>query len=298
MTSDAEELVLRFVTYLLAERGYSANTANSYKHDLLAFCNYLRKTELSLAQLKPSDIEHYLSHLAQAGISASSTRRALSCLRHFFKYLVSEGSLKSSPATNINSPRAWNKLPSFLTADQVERLLRAPDPCTPRGLRDKAMLELMYATGMRVSELCTLRTTDVNFQAGFLSCIGKGSKQRLIPIGSEALKWMRSYARKSRPLLLKEKNSPFLFVSGRGRPLTRQFVWQMIKRYAGQAGIETNIYPHILRHSFATHLLANGADLLSLGMMLGHSDLSTTQIYTHITKERLKALHAKYHPRG
>ncbi len=298
MKLDADTLISSFVTYLLAERGLSINTATSYRNDLAAFKRYLDDVDVRIHEVEAPHIEAFLAHLMERGLSPTSSRHALSCLRHFFKYLVLKGTLQECPTTNVESPRQWRQLPAFLSSDEVETLLKAPDTARPLGLRDRAMLEMMYATGMRVSELCGLETTSLNLAERFVRCTGKGSKQRLIPIGTEALKWTREYMRRGRPLLLKDRTSPHLYVSQRrGKGLTREFVWQMIKRYAAECGLTKAIYPHILRHSFATHLLENDADLLSIKMMLGHSDLSTTQIYTHVAKERLRALHEKYHPR-
>jgi len=299
MRPSAEALISSFVTYLLAERGLSVNTATSYRNDLDAFRSYLDDLDVPVYEVEAPHIEAYLSHLMEKGLSPTSSRHALSCLRHFFRYLVLKGAMQECPTSNVESPRLWRQLPAFLTTDEVETLLNAPDTSAPRGLRDRAMLEMMYATGMRVSELCGLEMTSLNLDEQFVRCTGKGSKQRLIPFGSEALRWTRDYMRRGRHVLLKNRTSPHVYVSQtRGKRLTRQFVWQMIRRYALEVGLEKKIYPHILRHSFATHLLENDADLLSIKMMLGHSDLSTTQIYTHVAKERLRSLHEKYHPRG
>lgn len=299
MTPDNEALVGSFVTYLLAERGVSVNTATSYRRDLRAFTDYLDDIGAEIRDVEAPHIEAFLSHLFERGLSPASSRRALSCLRHFFKYLVLKGTLEKCPTTNVESPRQWRQLPGFLSSEEVERLLNAPNTSEPRGLRDRAMLEMMYATGMRVSELCSLLTTSLNLAERFVLCTGKGSKQRLIPFGTQAEKWTFEYMRRGRPLLLKGRASAHLYISQRrAKGLTRQFVWQMIKRYAAECDLTKRIHPHILRHSFATHLLQNDADLLSIQMMLGHSDLSTTQIYTHVAKERLKSLHEKYHPRG
>ena len=299
MKQDAEALIGSFITYLLAERGVSVNTATSYRSDLRAFTNYLDDVDAEIHEVEAPHIEAFLSHLFERGLSPASSRRALSCLRHFFKYLVLKGTLEKCPTTNVESPRQWRQLPGFLSSEEVERLLGAPDTSEPRGLRDRAMLEMMYATGMRVSELCGLQTTSLDLAERFVRCTGKGSKQRLIPFGRQARKWTLKYMRRGRPLLLNGRTSPHLYVSQRrAKALTRQFVWQMIKRCAAECDLTKRIHPHILRHSFATHLLENDADLLSIQMMLGHSDLSTTQIYTHVAKERLKALHEKFHPRG
>jgi len=297
VTLDDYPLIGSFVSYLLAEKGLSVNTAKSYRRDLHAFSNYL--DEVPLDEVEPRHIEAFLSYLMEKGLSPVSSRRVLSCLRHFYRYLVLKGMLEKCPTANIESPRQWVHLPSCLTSEEVETLLNAPDVSEPPGLRNKSMLEMMYATGMRVSELCDLCTTSLNLPERFVRCTGKGAKQRLIPIGAEAVKWTAEYLRRGRPLLMKERTSPYLYVpQKRGKRLSRQFVWEMIRRYAAECGLNKRVYPHILRHSFATHLLQNDADLLSIKMMLGHSDLSTTQIYTHVAKDRLKALHEKFHPRG
>lgn len=299
MNSNLASLISRFSAHLLAEKGLSANTVRSYELDLNAFSTYLANLGTAVEEVQMAHLEDYLLHLAQSGLSPASARRALSCIRHFFKFLVLQGVIETSPATEIKAPRLWGNLPGFLTSREVESLLAEPDTDGPNGLRDKALLELMYASGMRVSELCGLRTVDLSLEDAFVRCIGKGSKMRLIPIGSVAVEWTKKYLVRARPRLLKERHSPFLFVSRTGRPLSRQFVWQMMSRYALACGLpKEKGHPHILRHSFATHLLENDADLLSIKMMLGHSNLSTTQIYTHVTKERLKSLHAKFHPRG
>jgi len=297
VTLDDNSLVSSFISYLLAEKGLSVNTAKSYRRDLRAFNNFL--DEVPLREVEPPHIEAFLSYLMEKGLSPVSSRRALSCLRHFYKYLVLKGILEECPTTNIESPKHWVHLPSYLTPAEVDKLLNAPDVSQPLGLRDKSMLEMMYATGMRVSELCNLRTASLNLPERFVRCTGKGAKQRLIPIGAEAVKWTAEYLKRGRRLLLKERTSPFVYVAQkRGKQLSRQFVWKIIRRYAAECGLDKRVYPHILRHSFATHLLQNDADLLSIKMMLGHSDLSTTQIYTHVAKERLKSLHEKLHPRG
>ncbi|MBN1594239.1 MAG: tyrosine recombinase XerD, partial [Candidatus Coatesbacteria bacterium] len=270
MKSDLRGAIDTFATYLLAERGLSVNTANNYTRDLNSFADHLDDSNMRIEEVGPSDIEAYLLHISEQGLSPSSSRRALSCLRHFFKYLVIRGMVQGNPTSNIESPRQWKRLPSCLTPEEVERLLNAPDTSKPKGLRDRSILEMMYATGMRVSEICSARTTSINLPDGFILCTGKGSKQRLIPIGKEAIKWTREYLKRGRPLLLQGRSTDYIYVSEKGRRgLSRQFVWQMIKRYAAECDLKKDVYPHILRHSFATHLLENDADLLSIKMMLG-----------------------------
>jgi integrase/recombinase XerD len=238
----------------------------------------------------------FIQHLHQTGLEARSIARVMVTTRSFFKYLLLDGILKRDPSENLESPKSWQSLPKFLLPDEVERLLDAPDLATDTGLRDKAMLEVLYATGLRVSELVNLKREDLNLDLGYLITLGKGSKERTVPLGQSAIGWARKYLA-VRLRLLGNKSSALMFVTPRGVPLTRQAFWKLIVGYGEQAKIG-HITPHLLRHSFATHLLENGADLRSVQMMLGHSDISTTQIYTHITNERLKQIYKKFHPRA
>jgi integrase/recombinase XerD len=244
------------------------------------------------------------------GRSPRSVARAIACYRGFYRFLVIDGRAKMSPADDLRPPRAWKSLPRYLAVEEVDRLLAQPDVTTARGLRDRALIELLYATGMRVSELIGLRPADVNLDASYLTCTGKGDKQRIVPVGEEAAKWVRQYLRDGRPALLGQRTSPMLFVNVRGRGLprrsaggakaglTRVGFWKVLKGYARQAGLKTSISPHLLRHSFATHLLERGADLRAIQMMLGHADLSTTQIYTHVLEQRLRTIYDQFHPRA
>jgi integrase/recombinase XerD len=234
------------------------------------------------------------------GRSPRSVARAVACYRGFYRYLILDGRLKASPADDLRPPRAWKTLPRFLSVEEVDQLLAQPDVSTPRGLRDRALIELLYATGMRVSELIGLRPSDVNLDASYLTCTGKGEKQRIVPIGDEAAVWVRRYLRDGRAALLGRRSSPRLFVNARGggAGLTRVGFWKILKAYARQARLRTAVSPHLIRHSFATHLLERGADLRAIQMMLGHADLSTTQIYTHVLEQRMRTIYDRFHPRA
>jgi integrase/recombinase XerD len=250
--------------------------------------------------LTRQDLEAVVRDLMSEGRSPRSVARAIACYRGFYRFLVIDGRLKASPADDLRPPRAWQALPRYLSVDDVDALLRQPDVATPRGLRDRALIELLYATGMRVSELVGLRTADVNLEASYLTCTGKGDKQRIVPIGDEAARWVREYLLNARPALLGRRVSGRLFVNARGGGLglTRVGFWKILKAYVRQAGLATSISPHVLRHSFATHLLERGADLRAIQMMLGHADLSTTQIYTHVLEQRMRSIYDKFHPRA
>jgi integrase/recombinase XerD len=245
-----------------------------------------------------SDVVSFMTHLTSAGISTPSAARCLAAVRGFHKYLMTDEHAHADPTVNIDTPRGWKRLPKTLSLADVDTLLRQPDPTTLIGLRDKAMLELLYATGLRVSELVDLKLNDVNLERGYLIVIGKGSKERAVPMGEIAMAALSRYLSAGRAGLLKGSDADTLFISSRRRGITRQMFWKRIKHYAVKTGIRRNISPHTLRHSFATHLLDNGADLRAVQAMLGHSDISTTQIYTQVSRERLKKVHEKYHPRG
>jgi integrase/recombinase XerD len=292
----ARDLVAGFYNYLRVERGLSANTLIAYGNDLDKLVNYSNSIGKTLAALEREDLILFIQHLHQSGLEARSIARAMVTIRSFFKYLILDGFLKRDPSANLESPKSWQSLPKFLLPDEVERLLDAPDVATDAGLRDKAMLEVLYATGLRVSELVNLKVDDLNLDLGYLITLGKGSKERTVPLGQSAIGWVRKYL-SVRPRLLGKKSSSLMFVATRGGVLTRQTFWKLVVVYGEQAKIG-HITPHLLRHSFATHLLENGADLRSVQMMLGHSDISTTQIYTHITNERLKQIYKKFHPRA
>jgi integrase/recombinase XerD len=285
-----------YFDYLRVERGLSSNTIIAYQHDLkklATFADSLKKDYLSLER---DDLLAFIKRLSQLKLDPKSIARVIVTLRSFYKFLVLDGFLKRDPTANLDSPKSWQSLPRFLISEEVERLLASPDLETDIGIRDKAMIEVLYATGLRVTELVTLKLSDVNLDLGLLTTLGKGSKERSVPLGKSAINWTQRYLG-VRPALLKGKSSPFLFINQRGKPLTRKSFWNLIVAYGEKASIG-HITPHLLRHSFATHLLENGADLRSVQMMLGHSDISTTQIYTHVTNERLREIYKKFHPRA
>jgi len=250
--------------------------------------------------LERQDLEALVRALMGEGRSPRSVARAVACFRGFYRFLVLDGRLTINPADDLRPPRAWKALPRYLSVEEVDQLIAQPDVSTARGLRDRALIELLYATGMRVSELVGLRPADINLDACYLTCTGKGSKQRIVPIGDEAARWVREYIRKGRPELLGKRTSPRLFVNARGggAGLTRVGFWKILKGYALQAGLPRALSPHMLRHSFATHLLERGADLRAIQMMLGHADLSTTQIYTHVLEQRMRSIYDRFHPRA
>ena len=286
-----------YIIYLRDVRRMSPNTVESYARDLTALAEFAEKRETAVESMARRDLEAFVRGLMSKGLSPRSVARTVASVRGFFKFLAIERKLDESPAADLKAPRAWPALPKFLDMDEVDRLLAAPDASTPRGLRDKALLEVLYASGMRVSELVALRPGDLNLENGYLTCIGKGDKQRIVPVGQEAADWLQRYMRDGRPALLRKRASPWLFVNARGGSLSRVGFWKILKGYGIQAGITRELSPHMLRHSFATHLLERGADLRAIQVMLGHADLSTTQIYTHVLEARLKAVYDRYHPR-
>ena len=290
------ELTDQFINYLRLERGLADNTIQAYSRDLLKFTRFLEKSDLNPLQISRNQISEYAGTLRK-GLSARSVARNISATKMFFRFLTSEGHIKENPARLLETPRLSRKLPDVLSMAEVERLLAQPDPSTPMGKRDSAMLELLYATGLRVSELVGLKVLNINLEAGYVRTLGKGSKERLVPMGEKAIQTVREYLSDGRFQLLKEANLPYLFLNFRGGPLTRQGFWKIIKKYGKKARIQKEITPHSIRHSFASHLLEAGADLRSVQVMLGHEDISTTQIYTHVTRGRLKELHSKCHPR-
>jgi integrase/recombinase XerD len=287
-----------FLNYALVEKGLSANTLDAYGRDLARYLDFLEQEGVSTPdEISPLLIMRFLAHLKNGGLSPRSRARALVSLRMFHKFLLTERITSANPAVRVEAPKSLSRLPQILSPTEVDRLLGAPRGEEPLALRDRAMLELLYATGLRVSELVGLQIADLQLQVGYLSAVGKRSKERIVPIGESALAELRCYLQFGRPFLEKGE-STFLFLNRNGKGLTRQGFWKIIKRRAGEAGITKNITPHTLRHSFATHLLENGADLRSVQAMLGHADISTTQIYTHVTRERLKKIHTQFHPRG
>ncbi|MDI6762996.1 MAG: site-specific tyrosine recombinase XerD [Thermodesulfobacteriota bacterium] len=289
----------RFLHYLIVEKGLSRNTIEAYSHGLNRFLNYLRgKGMEEVSEISKLDIREFLLFLKKKGLSSKTLARNLVSIRVFLRFLTEESILSANPAEEIESPKTAKTLPEILSLEEVETLLEQPDLQIPQGMRDRAMLEMLYATGMRVSELTQLQVNHVHLEAGYVLVYGKGSKERIVPIGNEAMKWARRYMGESRERLLKKRESPFLFVNRSGKPMSRQHFWKSIKAHGRRAGIRKRITPHLLRHSFASHLLEGGADLRSVQLMLGHVDISTTQIYTHVTGERLKKIHQRYHPRG
>lgn len=288
----------QFLSYLQVERGLAENTLNAYKSDLDQFHQYLKKENKNFKELKGDDIVNFMAQLYKNGLIAKSIARYLSSLKMFFRFLLQEGIIESDPTINIESPKIWRLLPEVLSIEEVELLLDQPQKETIYGLRDSALLELLYASGFRVSELVNLKIEQIDFEEGLLWCKGKGSKERIVPLGSIASIRLKEYIAYSRSRLLKGKSNPYVFLNRQGQRLSRQWVWKMIKRYGKHAGLKKNLKPHILRHCFATHLLANGADLRSVQMLLGHSDISTTQIYTQVSQERMRRLYEKYHPRA
>jgi integrase/recombinase XerD len=286
----------QFINHLRIERGLSENTIQAYSRDLVRFLEFLETRKTTPLEVPQDEITAYLSLLGK-DLSSRTVARNLSTLKMFFRFLVSEGKLKSSPARLLDTPRLALRLPNVLSHDDVDRLLAQPDATTPKGQRDRAMIELLYASGLRVSELVSLRVLDVNMEAGFVRTFGKGSKERLVPVGEKALSAIRAYLSDGRAHLVRKKVSSYLFLNFSGKPMTRQGFWKIIRQCGQRAGITKKITPHSLRHSFASHLLDAGADLRSVQVMLGHSDIATTQIYTHVTRKRLVEIHGKYHPR-
>ena len=295
---DDKDLVDGFLDAIWAERGLSANTLEGYRRDLGKLGLALQASGSGLGQAKREDLLGFFAREMRAGRSPRSISRYLSGFRQFYRWMVREGRLAEDPTALIESPKLGRSLPKAMSEAEVEALLARPDTGTPLGLRDRAMLELMYATGLRVSELTGLEMTSLHLNQGTLRVLGKGGKERLVPIGEQALDWLQSYLREARPELLKGAQSRAVFVTARKGPMTRQAFWYAVGRHAKAAGIRQRISPHGLRHSFATHLLNHGADLRVVQLLLGHSDLSTTKIYTHVAREGLKRLHEKHHPRG
>lgn len=288
-----------YITELRVSRRLSANTILAYRSDLAQLLTFGETEEQTIEAMDRQSLEAFVRRLMSSGLSPRSVARIVACVRGFYRFLVLDGRLAASPADDLRAPRAWPALPKFLSTEEVDRLLEQPDVTTAAGLRDKALLELLYATGMRVTELVTLRVDALNLDAGFLTCVGKGSKERIVPIGRTATDWVRRYLASGRPALLKARLSDQLFVNARGgRSLSRVGFWKVMKKYGLQAGLTLDLSPHVVRHSFATHLLDRGADLRVIQTLLGHADLSTTQIYTHILEARLKAVYDEFHPRS
>lgn len=295
-TAEPSLLVDSFLDALWLERGLSDNTLQAYRADLNAFCRWQARRGGAVTDTQVADILAFLG--AHSRNSVRTIARRLSSLRRLFQFLVREGQMRHDPTVTVESPRLGRSLPKSLTEAEVESLLAAPDISRDSGLRDRALLEVLYATGLRVSELVNLRAEQVNLRQGVVRIVGKGNKERLVPMGEPAVHWLTRYMQTARPALMGNSREATLFPGRGGRPLTRQAFWHAIKRYAVKAGIAKNLSPHVLRHAFATHLLNHGADLRVVQLLLGHVDISTTQIYTHVARERLKKLHAQHHPRG
>lgn len=311
------ELIEVFLNYISVERGLAKNTVLSYKDDLGFYMDFLQSHSINALSLTSrNDITNFMLNQKDKGISSSSISRRLAAIKSFYRFLVREKLLKTDPTSLIDSPKLWKKIPETLSLNEVNALINSPDLRQAQGIRDKAILETLYATGMRVSEIGDLKIDNINMDIGFLRCIGKGNKERVIPLGKKAIVSLKRYLEVSRPVLLNptsdnkaskeveknlngvnKKESEYLFLNRFGKKLSRQSIWKLLQRYALSAGIKKHIKPHILRHSFATHLLERGADLRSVQEMLGHANISTTQIYTHINKDRLKSVHKMFHPR-
>ncbi len=294
-----EQLLDQFLHYLIVEKGLSKNTIEAYSHGLTRFLTHLR--EKGVQEIRNVDkfhIRSFLLVLRKKNLNTRSIARNLVAIRTFFRFLIQEGILESNPVEELESPKVAKTLPEILTLKEIEQILEQPNLQTPLGTRDRAMLEMLYATGMRVSELTQLPIHQVNLEGGYVLLYGKGSKERIVPLGTEAMKWVTVYLKTARGILSKGRENPSLFINRSGKGMSRQGFWKSLKVYARRAGLRKRVTPHLLRHSFASHLLERGADLRSVQMMLGHADISTTQIYTHVTGERLKKVHKQYHPRG
>ncbi len=288
-----------FLTHVRVEKGLSSNTVSAYRRDLVKFAEFVRKRKLSLKAVSRDDLVDFLAALYRQNLDSKSVARHLVTLRNFFRFAQIHEHIAEDPSVNLESPKIRRSLPGYLRLEEVERLLNQPDVKTPLGLRDRAMVEVLYSTGLRVSELIGLRVTDLDSKVGCVHCIGKGDKERIVPVGKKALAIVEKYLRDARPRIMgRAPGSPALFVNRRGAQLSRVGVWKILSAYGRRAGMRLALTPHMLRHSFATHLLERGADLRSVQLMLGHADISTTQIYTHVVEERLKQVYKAHHPRA
>lgn len=294
----ADSSLQEFLAYASVEKGLSANSIAAYRRDLTRLSEFLAGRDARVSGASNADLRGFLDGLYEAGLSARSVARYLSSIRSLYRYLVDQGRIVEDPSANLASPGQWKTLPKFLTYDEVDQLLAAPPPETSLGSRDLAMLQLLYATGLRVSELVAVRLSDLDSKTGVVRTVGKGNKTRLVPVGRTALDAIESYVEQHRQAILKNASSEFLFVTSLGKSMSRQAFWKLLRKYGLVAGIDKRITPHVLRHSFATHLLERGADLRSLQLMLGHADISTTQIYTHVLRSRMRKIYDSYHPRG
>ena len=292
-------LVDRYLNFLAIEKGVSLNTMEAYSRDLNRYLEFVEQAGIKdIRGISPDNVISFLGNLKGAGLATSSINRSLAAIRGFYKYLLTEKAVDENPVANIELARAWMHLPDTLSREETNLLLKMPGTQTPLAVRDTAMLELLYATGIRASELISLSMSNINWQAGYLIVVGKGNKERIVPIGRMAFDCLNRYVEGSRRNLSKGRSVNAIFLNRSGTGLTRQGFWKIVKKYVRKAGLQKKVYPHTFRHSFATHLLEGGADLRSVQMMLGHADISTTQIYTHVTRERLKEIHKKFHPRG
>ena len=293
------DLVDEYMNFMAVEKGASRNTIDGYSRDLNRYARFIEdRGILGIGAVETEDVIAFLSTLHGVGLAANSVNRSLAALRGFYRYLLREKKVDRSPMAHIALAKVWTRLPHVLSREEMALLLAQPGDATAAEIRDAAMLELMYATGIRVSELIGLTVNSINWQVGYLTALGKGEKERIVPVGRTAYEAVKRYQEAARPILLKGRESQRLFLNRAGKGLTRQGFWKIVKRYAGKAGLDETIHPHTFRHSFASHLLEGGADLRSVQIMLGHADISTTQVYTHVTRERLKEIHRKYHPRG
>lgn len=293
-----QKYIDQFIDFMEVERGVSTNTIQAYRRDIQKFMEYVKRIKKDIAGVSREDVTGFMMHLKKKGLSAGTIARNLASLKTFWKFLVMERIVPENITAVIETPKTWKTIPEVLNRQEVERLLNAPRTRSTAGIRDRAILELMYATGLRVSEVNGLKKTNVNLEAGFVKCSGKGGKERVVPLGGVARGAIEKYLESARQKLSAKTKDEHLFLSKLGRSLSRQSIWKMIQKYAKEAGIKKHIMPHTLRHSFATHLLEGGADLRGVQEMLGHADISTTQVYTHISKDKLKKVHDKYHPRA
>lgn len=295
-----EDMLQSFATYLLVVRGLSKNTVESYSRDISKFFNHLKKNSvLDIKKVKPSHISNFIENLNKKSLNIKSINRNIVSIKQFYKFILIENIIKTDPTENIITPKMKQSIPEVLSLEDIEKILTMPlRNLSYEGLRDAAMLEVLYASGLRVTELVELKQNSVNLEQGFLLVFGKGGKERLVPLGRKSIEKLINYLENSRQFLMKNKISDYLFVTRRGSKFTRQGFWKLLKKYSSEAGIIKKISPHTIRHSFATHLLERGADLRTIQVLLGHSDISTTQIYTHVEKERLKEIHKQFHPRS
>lgn len=294
-----DDLIESFINYLIVECGLSRNTILSYSHDLQLFTNFLLSKKISdCNDVRPDMITSFIISEKKRGLSITSITRTIVSIRMLYRFLLSEGKLQKNPLTTIDSPKLWKRLPVVIPTHKIDKLLSIPDITMKLGIRNKAILELLYATGARVSEVTAIQMDWINLEYGYVKCRGKGSKERIVPLGTKAIEAIQNYLKVSRPEIKNSPHSPYVFLSKAGKPLRRENIWKIVRNCALKAGIHERISPHKLRHSFATHLLENGADIRSVQEMLGHVNISTTQIYTHVSKQHLKAVHQQFHPRA